>query len=282
MSTTSLDTSNVALIYRITTMTRWMLLFTLLSAALIIPGSQLLGCPFLDDNDSDQAKYRKQSGLNLEQLLLGMHNYESDYKMLPAHAIYDKEGKKPLLSWRVAILPFLKPHRDMDDLYKRFKLDEPWDSENNKVLLKEMPKVFEVPGVKSKSGMTHYQVFTMPVRVPEGKKIKYMPIFPYAKSKVTLGYLSAWDGPSNTICITEATTPVEWTKPSDLVLEHDDAELPKLGIRPYSDEFLVIFADGAVKEIKNKIDDMNKHTRLMKQLIGRKDGMKEDVSPIVK
>lgn len=226
------------------------------------------------------AKNKMESAKAMRQLMIAMHNYHNDYNSLPAHAIYDSTGKKPLLSWRVAILPYLEPNRDMDALYKRFKMDEPWDSPNNKALIKEMPKIFAMPGVKGESGMTHYQVFTMPLTLPAGKTGKYMPVFPLSKSKVTLGQLTVQDGTSNTICLAEATIPVEWTKPSDLNWEHDDAPLPKLGIRP-GDNFNVAFGDGSIRQIKKKIDDMDKHTRLMKQLIGRKDGMNEDVSPIV-
>src|SRR5205085_2654787 len=43
-----------------------------------------------------------------------------------------------LLSWRVAILPYLAN----DHLYRRFKLDEPWDGPHNRTLLAEMPEVF--------------------------------------------------------------------------------------------------------------------------------------------
>ena len=232
------------------------------------------------DNPVDRvtvAKNRMESALNMRQLMLGMHNYHVDKNHLPAHALYDASGKTPLLSWRVMILPYL----DQAKLYKKFKLDEPWDSEHNKALLKEMPKIFEMPGVKQKEGMTYYQVFTMPAKVPAGKTDKFRPVFSLAPTKLTLGQLTVQDGTSNTICIVEAGEPVEWTKPADLLWEHDDAPLPKLGIRP-GDDFNAAFGDASVRQIKKKIDDMDKHTRLMKQLIGRRDGMYDDVSDIVK
>ena len=34
------------------------------------------------------------------------------------------------------------PHLRQHDLYKRFHLDEPWDSEHNKKLLEKMPEIF--------------------------------------------------------------------------------------------------------------------------------------------
>jgi hypothetical protein len=67
----------------------------------------------------------------------------------------DKKGKA-LLSWRVALLPYL----DQNNLFNQFHLDEPWDSAHNKKLLSKMPKVFAPPGVKTRQSFsTFYQVF---------------------------------------------------------------------------------------------------------------------------
>ena len=35
------------------------------------------------------------------------------------------------------------PHLEHKDLYERFHLDEPWDSENNKKLIAEMPSEYK-------------------------------------------------------------------------------------------------------------------------------------------
>jgi hypothetical protein len=79
-----------------------------------------------------EAASRSQSQNNLKQLAISMHNYNDVYGgKLPAHAIYSKDGRTPLLSWRVAILPYM----EQDHLYKQFHLDEPWDSEHNKKLI---------------------------------------------------------------------------------------------------------------------------------------------------
>jgi hypothetical protein len=55
--------------------------------------------------------------------------YYQENKKFPSD-ILDAEGK-PLLSWRVALLPSM----GFEDLYKKFKLDEPWNSEANLAVL---------------------------------------------------------------------------------------------------------------------------------------------------
>ena len=63
-------------------------------------------------------------------------NYYEEHKKFPAD-ILDADGK-PLLSWRVAILPSM----GLGELYNKFKLDEPWDSETNRELLNTPPMLF--------------------------------------------------------------------------------------------------------------------------------------------
>ncbi len=85
---------------------------------------------------------------NLKQIGLAMHNYESTFGTFPPAYIADKATGKPLLSWRVAILPFL----EQDALYKQFHLDEPWDSAHNKTLIARMPPVYRSPGRRRQAG----------------------------------------------------------------------------------------------------------------------------------
>src|SRR5262249_13314511 len=75
----------------------------------------------------------------LHRLAGAIYSYLDEHKHFPQN-ITDKSGK-PLLSWRVAILPFL----DLDFLYRQFNLDEPWDGPNNRKLAAFMPDVFRVP-----------------------------------------------------------------------------------------------------------------------------------------
>jgi len=69
--------------------------------------------------------------------------------------VRSRDGK-PLLSWRVAILPYL----EQQELYGQFHHDEPWDSANNKPLSQTMIKTFVAPNAappaKQEWGWTNY------------------------------------------------------------------------------------------------------------------------------
>src|SRR6185312_11489838 len=88
-------------------------------------------------------------------IMIGLHQYHDAHGKLPPPAITDKAGK-PLLSWRVALLPYL----EQVALYNQFHLDEPWDSEHNRKLLPQMPKVYACTGnAPSVPYGTFYQAF---------------------------------------------------------------------------------------------------------------------------
>jgi hypothetical protein len=180
-----------------------------------------------------EAAARMQSMNNLKEIGIGMHNYHSANDRLPPQAITGKESGKPLLSWRVALLPYVGE----DLLYKQFKLDEPWDSPNNKPLLNMMPKVYTHPTARTVDPtLTYYQVFVGPKALFEtGKRIKFTDVP---------------DGTSNTILVAEAANPVPWTKPEDLPFD-PDGPLPALGGLS-SSGFNVMMADGMARSIDPK------------------------------
>ncbi len=166
-----------------------------------------------------------------------------------------KQGKA-LLSWRVAILPFIGE----DQLYKQFKLDEPWDSPHNKKLLGKIPKVFADPTGRARdASATYYQVFVGPHAAFEKHQFLSFPAsFP--------------DGTSNTILIVEAANPVPWTKPEDLHFAPDEP-VPELG-GLFPGIFHAAFADGAVHTISKKIDPVT-----LKYAIMRDDGQPINLEP---
>jgi hypothetical protein len=171
---------------------------------------------------------------NLKQIGIAFLNYEATYRRLPLHAIYSQDGKTPLLSWRVAILPYIEG----TDLYNQFKLDEPWDSAHNKKLIAKMPQIYAplgdaagMPG-KREEGKTFLQVFTGPDSLFDGPK------------KMTLVQIK--DGTSNTILVIEAKDAVTWTKPDDLTLPKAKEKMPAVGGH-FKDALLILFCDGSVR-----------------------------------
>jgi hypothetical protein len=173
------------------------------------------------------AARRQQSANNLKQLALALHNYDSAIGHLPPQAICDKSGK-PLLSWRVEVLPYV----EADNLYREFRRDEPWDSDHNKKLIEKMPKVFALADSEAeKAHETHYQGFAGPGAVFDGK----------TGIKIT----DVTDGTSNTILLVEAAKPVPWTKPEDVPFDNG-----KLGPRVggvFQDGFHAAMCDGSVR-----------------------------------
>jgi hypothetical protein len=135
-----------------------------------------------------------------------------------------KDGK-PLLSWRVLILPYL----DNKPLYDRFKLDEPWDSPHNIKLLSEMPKSYEPPGY-TKEKAPPYHTF---IHVFYGNDAA----FDWSKGKTIPGLEEniALDRNDDTFLFVEAGKPVPWTKPEDLPYD-PDGPLPDLE-SPFKDGF---------------------------------------------
>jgi hypothetical protein len=139
-----------------------------------------------------EAAARVQSQNNLKQIGLAMHMYfGSQLGRVPPAASRGPDGK-PLLSWRVAILP----HIGEEGLYRQFRLNEPWDSPHNKALLPLMPKVYLLPGEQpGPDGLTKYRVFVGPGTAFEDRPqgVRFPGDFP--------------DGSSNTILVVEAPTP---------------------------------------------------------------------------
>ncbi len=189
------------------------------------------------------AHVREQAALvscanNLRQIAIAMHNYaDANKSLFPAHASYDKDGK-PLLSWRVHLLPYIGE----EALYKQFHLDEAWDSEHNKHLIVKMPKIYRCPSQKlADAGKTTYLV-------PVGKETA----FPPGPKGLHLPK-DFKDGTSNTILVVDADDEhaVIWTKPDDLKY---DAKNPFAGlVGHHRNGFMVALGDGSARPISTKV-----------------------------
>ncbi len=178
---------------------------------------------------------RRTAAMNtLRQLALASLNYEAAYARFPMQANYDDSGQ-PLLSWRVHLLPFLEGN----DLYKQFKLDEPWDSPHNIKLLDKMPSIYKSPNFVDERRTIFLAISGPGTVFPGNKKI---------------GLANITDGTSNTAMFVEAdpASAVEWTKPTDWEMDPDDPMRGLGNLRPGG--FNAVFCDGSVHFLSNMLD----------------------------
>jgi hypothetical protein len=209
------------------------------------PGAQPKPQP-VPERESD-ALQRERSAKNLKHILIAIHNYNDVHDQFPGN-ITDADGK-PLLSWRVAILPYIGTGQKA--LYGQFRLDEPWDSEHNKKFLAVMPDVYQT-GIEPKgSTKTYYQGFAGPGTVFEPKQ------------RLTFAHVP--DGTANTLAVVEAGPPVEWTKPADIPYD-PEKPLPKLEL-PFRNVLMVGVADGSALPLPPDLNET-----LLRWLVERADG----------
>ncbi len=172
---------------------------------------------------------RMSSANSLRQIGMAMiFMYPEQHEQrLPCHAIYDAKGKA-LLSWRVALLPYL----GQESLYKQFHFDEPWDSEHNSKLIGQMPAMYQSPSAKpTDKGRTNYLV-------PLGKET----LFPPGKVGISLKEVAS---PKIAVVEVDDKQAVVWTKPEDLPFDPDH---PLNGMRgQYGGGFNALFSDGHVE-----------------------------------
>ncbi len=197
------------------------------------------------------AARRAASTNNVRQLLLANHNWESSFRTFPPAYTKDAEGQK-LLSWRVHVLPFMEEN----ELYEKFRLDEPWDSPHNKALIAEMPATFVHPELKLAPGQTVYLGVT-------GTAAAFMPpATPAEKNAITTGMNMAQitDGTSNTLLIVEvnADHAVTWTQPADLNVDEIEDLVGALTGNWPGRQIMLGFCDGSVQMLQEPTNEQLK------------------------
>lgn len=167
---------------------------------------------------------RLRSVANLRKLGQALLAHAERTGSLPA-AIRDEQGR-PLLSWRVALLPDL----GYSDLYSQFRLGEAWDSQHNSQLAAQIPPELQSP-----------ERFD--------KKTNYLGLAGSGQSfgGVRGSMPSAMeDGPENTVLVIEVDDQraIVWTAPDDFQVA---AGAPRGGIgKLRADGAFALLGDGRV------------------------------------
>lgn len=224
--------------------------------------------PSKDDSTLENAELL-QSADNLYGIMAAILTYHGVAERYPAAQYgwgYDRKTKewfrhRPYLSWRVQLLPLLGEK----ELFEKFRSGEPWDSEHNRKLISQMPKIYRTPGSKAGDGKTNYLGV-----------VGHGAAFP---DKGTITVPDFTDGTSNTIMLVEVpdSAAVEWTKPDDFSIETKNPMTKLLGLR--KNGFLAAFADGSPRFVSK--DVTSKRLRL---LMLRNDGKivnNQDINPLI-
>jgi hypothetical protein len=186
-----------------------------ISSLMTLATPVLLGLLLLPAVNAAAAAARNQLAINnLKQVSLAMMTATTSCDAYPLTIL--GEDETPLLSWRVAILPFLADEA-ATALFKEFHLDEPWDSEHNATLIPRMPAVFAGAGLAAETGRTGVLLPAAPgMAFGEGDVL--MPLVEGGRAKLRgVRPSSLKDGLSNTVLIVSVPGEgIPWTKPDDL------------------------------------------------------------------
>ncbi|PQO47249.1 DUF1559 domain-containing protein [Blastopirellula marina] len=202
---------------------------------------------------AQQEREKIQASNNMKQIGLAFHNFFDTFHRFPP--LPNRDGKlpeKPLLSWRVYLLPYL----EQNALYDQFHLDEPWDSEHNIKLAAQVPACYTDPKHPvDDPGKTTFVV-------PSGEKAFYTP-------GKTIGFANITDGTSNTIMLLNVSPKeaVVWTKPDEWDYDPQNPFRGLTDLDPEGD-FPALMVDGSVQIFSSK--KMKPET--MRNLIERNDG----------
>lgn len=188
-----------------------------------------------------------QSFEKMSDIANAMDSFETAHGGFPTNS-YDATGR-PLLSWRVHILPFLGE----SVLYEQFKLDEPWDSPHNRALLNRIPRTYLPPdeemGKTTRGTKTFYRSFSSPGSIMDPKLRKMVDNQIQIGAKIN----DVKDGLGATLMLIESGDAVEWTKPDDVVMIA--GQLPSFGAkRKKPSNIYIVYADGRAHPVPKTVN----------------------------
>jgi hypothetical protein len=145
-----------------------------------------------------QGRERIASIRNLEKIAAALDAYAADHGSYPTPAIKSQSGK-PLLSWRVLILPYLGEQ----ELFDQFNLNQSWDAAGNQQFkYQSMPAVYRHPNSQGWATETVYHLVT-------GNGTLFPASGPLGPNQIT-------DDTTKTILLAEARSSSVWTEPVDV------------------------------------------------------------------
>jgi hypothetical protein len=178
---------------------------------------------------------------NLKNIGLALRLYHEHHGSFPPAYVVDPKGRR-FHRWRVLILPEL----GRQELYARYRFDEPWDGPHNHLLISEMPPVFGCPADRSRPhGQTNYVAVVGPTT-----------IWPHEHSA---SLRDVTDGASNTLHVVENhDLHIAWSEPRDLPFDEvkrlvDANRLPGIS-SPHEAIAHALLADGQVRKINTNIN----------------------------
>lgn len=214
------------------------------------------GQPTTSTNSTSQSSEVGSVEDRLAKIGIALHNYHDVYVGLPP-ASGQRGSNKGRHSWRVAILPYI----DRLDLYEQYNFDEPWDSEANKKLLKQMPAPFAAGDDGDAKGLTDILAIVGPNTAMTSEKPTG------AKGMTGVRIQDLPNGGKKTIVVVQSKKRVPWTKPEDI---------PYLETTPFKydtwferSSFWVLFADRRVRKLQGASFRKSKNAELLKSMFIR-------------
>ncbi len=153
------------------------------------------------------------------------------------HNLYDQDNTKPLLSWRVQLLPYL----GYDKLINTADMNKPWDDFGNSELKLASVGHYNIPG-ELPSNKTFLQAFSGPGAALDPKSPRTGRLF---GATAPLSSVTMTDGTSFTIFVVESGSQVLYSQPVDL--DFPNGPRPELGWTPRTDRFTALYFDGSTR-----------------------------------
>ncbi|MFK8112214.1 MAG: DUF1559 domain-containing protein [Rubripirellula sp.] len=183
----------------------------------------------------------------MKQLGIAIHNYVVTNEHLPPRC-FTAADATPLLSWRVALCPFI----EQQTLYNAIQLDQSWDSPAN-----AMHTATAIPLYMSAQKAT-------------AKTTLRAPVFPgslWYGDGPPKKFADVIDGLQNTIALIDAPSAaaIEWTNPKSWILSAEDPMSDVFGER---NVVTVLMLDGSARRLK-KSEMTNQRLKKMLTIAGQ-------------